>query len=88
MEAACAATRPQKAPSLDGMPPDVLRLPEVQLHLLPILKEVYATGHPPIEFLRDKVIHIPKKGDLTDRDNYRGVVGFSQPTRVKPSCQF
>jgi exonuclease III len=77
VEAAAKATPLRKACGADGVPPDVLRLPSVQRHLLPILQAVYRTGAPPAEFLRNKIIPLPKSGDTTRYANYRGITLMS-----------
>lgn len=41
--------------------------------MLPILNATYATCKPPSEFLLNKIIVLPKKGDLTTYDAYRDI---------------
>ena len=77
VEAAAKATPLRKACGDDGVPPEVLRLPHVQRLLLPILQQIYRTGMPPTEFLRNKVIPLPKSGDTTRFANYRGITLMS-----------
>ena len=57
----------------DEISPDVLRLEELHEILLPILNGTYLSHSPPAEFLRNKIIYLPKKGDLSLRKSYRGI---------------
>ena len=43
----------------------------------PILNEVLITKSPPAEFLKNKIIALPKKGDMSSFDNYRGITLMS-----------
>ena len=76
MEEVLAASRQLKkgkACGTDGIPPEVLRDPELLCLLHPILNSVFITCQPPSEFLLNRIIALPKKGDLSQYGSYRGI---------------
>ena len=70
---AAKALRPRKACGLDTIPAEVLRLPELHPFLLAIFNAIYTSGTPPAAFLQHVLVPVPKKGDLSQYDNYRGI---------------
>ena len=62
-----------KACSPDGRYSKVLRDPELLLLLHPILNSVFSTCQPPSEFLLNRIVALPKKGDLSQHGSYRGI---------------
>ena len=62
-----------KACGTDGVPPDVLHDPHILSLLHPILNMTYTTCQPPSEFLLNRIVAIPKKGDLSLYSSYRGI---------------
>jgi hypothetical protein len=73
LEAAAKQMKQGKACGVDGIPSEIFRIPEILQQLLPILNATYTTHNPPSEFLLNKIIVLPKKGDLTTYDAYRGI---------------
>ena len=57
-----------KAPGLDGLPPEFLKLPKVKSSLLN-----FCNGKRPKEWGSSGLTPIPKKGDLKKTDNYRAI---------------
>ena len=70
---ASKAMKTGKASGVDGIPPEVLRDPDMLKLLHPILNQVYNTCQAPKEFLLNRVIVLPKKGDLSQYGSYRGI---------------
>ena len=50
-----------------------MRDPELLRLLHPILNSVYNTCQPPAEFLLNRIVALPKKGDLSQYGSYRGI---------------
>ena len=50
--------------------------------LCEIINEIWEKEDPPIEWQRGTIVIIPKKGDLTNCDNYRGITLLSVPGKV------
>jgi hypothetical protein len=66
-----------KACGKDGIPPEVLQLEEVQKILLTYCNKCLSTGSAPDQWLKQLIIPVPKKGDLTKCTNYRGIALMS-----------
>src|SRR6188508_2060418 len=62
-----------RACGVDGIPPEILRDPELLRLLHPILNTVYNTCQPPDEFLLNRIVALPKKGGLSQYGSYRGI---------------
>lgn len=75
-----------KAPGNDGIPAELLKLliedtphgKRCDLSLMGqafihLLRRVWEEEHIPLQWLESQVISIPKKGDMTDPGNYRGI---------------
>ena len=61
-----------KAPGLDGLPVEFWKLPKVKKSLKMFCNNTY-NGNRPKEWGVSGLTPIPKKGDLTKTDNYRGI---------------
>ena len=61
-----------KAPGLDGIPIEVWQLPKLRKDLLKFCNKTYLGNRPP-EWGISGIVPIPKKGDLTNPENYRGI---------------
>jgi hypothetical protein len=71
-----------KACGTDGIPPEVLRDPELLRLVHPILNSVFTTCQPPSEFLLNRIVALPKKGDLSQYGSYRGISLMSCTTKL------
>jgi len=58
-----------KACGKDGIPPEVLQLEVVQKFLLIYCNKCLSTGSAPDQWLKQLIIPVPKKGDLTQCTN-------------------
>ena len=61
-----------KAPGLDGIPIEVWQLPKLRKDLLKFCNKTYL-GNRPLKWGISDIVPIPKKGDLTIPENYRGI---------------
>ena len=61
-----------KAPGLDDLPLNLWKLPKLKNILLEYCNITF-NGHRPSEWGISGIVPIPKKGDLTITDNYRGI---------------
>ena len=61
-----------KAPGLDGIPIEVWQLPKLRKDLLKFCNKTYL-GNRPLKWGISGIVPIPKKGDLTIPENYRGI---------------
>ena len=73
IKTAASQLKSGRASGMDRIPPDILKIPEILQFLLPIIHDVHTLGKPPKEFVTNKLIILPKKGDLTKRGSYRGM---------------
>ena len=62
-----------KSPGLDHIPPVVWKLPSLQVDLLGFCNESLINSIIPEAWKTAAIIPIPKKGDLSKPDNYRGI---------------
>jgi Reverse transcriptase (RNA-dependent DNA polymerase) len=62
-----------KACGKDGIPSEVLQLEVGQMFLLTCCNKCLSTGSAPDQWLKQSIIAVPKKGDLTQCTNYRGI---------------
>jgi len=74
-----------KAPGLDGLPPEFWKLPKVKKHLHSFCNASFK-GNRPKEWGLLGIIPIPKKGDLTVTDNYRGISLTQIASKVYNRC--
>ena len=72
VEAAVRQMKNGKAPGLDGLPPEFWKLPKVKKSLLSFCNKTYS-GNRPKEWGLSGITPIPKKGNLTITDNYKGI---------------
>jgi sorting nexin-29 len=70
-----------KSPGIDGLPNELLRLEELSGYLLVILNKMLVEG-PLIEHKSSLIIPIPKKGDLSDPANWRGICLMPHITKL------
>ena len=82
IEASAAKLKNGKASGKDGMPPELLKIDEVQEKLLPLLNEIYNMESPPGQWLKSLIIPIHKKGDTSDPENYRGIALMSPTAKL------
>ena len=61
-----------KAPGLDNIPIEVWRLPKLKKYLTRFCNATLEGNRPP-EWGLSGIVPVPKKGDLTIPDNYRGI---------------
>ena len=62
-----------KSPGIDGIPNEVLKLPEMRGPLLQCCNTLLSEGKLPSSLLTSLLIVQPKKGDLSQATNYRGI---------------
>ena len=62
-----------KSPGLDNIPPSVWKLPQLREDLLHFCNGALMDGEMPQAWSTASIIPIPKKGDLTNPNNYRGI---------------
>ena len=82
LDSAVKALRAGRAPGLDQVTAESLKFPELHEELLEVLNSVYLSGRVPPEWHLSALIPIPKKGDLSLRNNYRGIVLMSIPAKL------
>ena len=82
LDSAVKALRAGRAPGLDQVTAESLKLPELHEELLEVLNSVYLSDRVPPEWHLSALIPIPKKGDLSLRNNYRGIVLMSIPAKL------
>ena len=75
--AAAKQLKPRKACGVDQIPSEVFKDPAMLRMLLPIFNEIYESKKVPKEWLTNKLIVLPKKGDLSKRGSYRGITLMS-----------
>ena len=62
-----------KAPGIDGMINEILKINDFHPILLDIINQAYVSKKVPLEWLMSVLIPVFKKGDSTDPNNYRGI---------------
>ena len=65
--------RNKKCPGLDGIPPQLLKLADIQDIILPILYQALDNGHTPHQWRHSGLLPFFKKGDRSCFANYRGI---------------
>jgi hypothetical protein len=72
-----------KAAGLDNINPEVLKVdPEITVEMLyPLLKKIRKKKTPE-EWEEGLIIKIPKKGDLSNYNNWRGITLLSIPSKI------
>ena len=74
-----------KAPGLDGLPAEFWKLPKVKKLLCTFCNDTYK-GNRPKEWGLSGITPVPKKGDLTITDNYRGISLTQVASKVYNRC--
>ena len=82
LDSAVKALKVGRAPGLDQVTAESLKMPELHEELLQLLNDVYLSGTVPPEWHLSALIPIPKKGDLSLRTNYRGIALMSIPAKL------
>ena len=85
IDAAARQMKNGKAPGLDGLPPEFWKLPKVKKSLLSFCNKTYS-GNRPKEWGLSGITPIPKKGDLTITDNYRGISLTQVASKIYNRC--
>jgi len=62
-----------KAAGLDGIQVELIKLRGIAEELTPMLNAIYVSGNAPEAFCRAAIVPIPKKGDLSQLGNWRGI---------------
>lgn len=73
-----------KAGGMDNIPPEVLKADAQQSAdlLLPIFRKIWEKEQMPDEWKKGLLIKLPKKGDLANCENWRGIMLLSVPSKV------
>ena len=58
----------------DGIPPEVMKRIDVDDIILDFCNTALCDGDIPEQWKYSNIVPVPKKGDLTKADNYRGVL--------------
>ena len=85
IDAAVRQMKNGKAPGLDGLPPEFWKLPKVKKSLRTFCNNTYS-GNRPKEWGLSGITPIPKKGDLTITDNYRGISLTQVASKIYNRC--
>ena len=72
-----------KAAGLDGIQAELIKLPDIAEELTPMLNAIYVIGNAPEAFRRVAIVPIPKKRDLSQLGNWRGI---SLMSKIIQSC--
>lgn len=73
-----------KSPGIDNISPELLKIDvdtSAQL-LAPIINQFWCSEQLPEEIAEGVIVNLPKKGDLTDRKNWRGITLLSMVNKV------
>jgi len=62
-----------KAVGLDDVSTEFLKIPGILEYIVPLVNKVLSSGVAFEEWTKNIIIPIPKKGDLSDYNNYRGI---------------
>ena len=73
-----------KAAEPDGIPSEALRMnPETSANLMiPLLEKVWIEGKVLTDYKKGYLFKLPKKGDLSQCKNCRGIMLLSTPSKV------
>ena len=82
LELAVKVLKTGHAPGLDQVTAESLKLPVLHEELLEVLNVVYLSGAVPQEWHLSALIPIPKRGDWSMRNNYRGIALMSIPVKL------
>ena len=73
LTSAIRSTSSGKATGLDNIPAEVCKSGALLEHLLNVCNKVFNSGEAPNIWRKAAILPIPKKWDLTNRQNYRGI---------------
>ena len=81
---AIGKTKSGKAPGPDNIPPEVLKADAVVTAdiLLDLFQEAWDKKEVPQEWRKGYIIKLPKKGDLSECKNWRGIQLLSLPSKI------
>ena len=82
IQTALKTLRNGKACGQDGIPPEILKIPGIVGLLKDILNRAYDTGAVPDLWKLQLLVPVPKKGDLSQCDNYRGIALMSLAAKL------
>ena len=82
LKSVIAQLRPNKAPGSDNIPAEVLQYTNLHGVILTIMNLAFSTQTVPKLWLQHILIPVPKKGDLSKCDNYRGIALMSVLAKV------
>jgi len=82
IEQALAQTSGNRATGLDKIAAEMLKLPGLLDTLTDVMNEVYHTGTAPVEWRRTQYAPIPKKGDRSKIENWRGIALMSSGAKL------
>lgn len=73
-----------KASGPDGIPPEALKAdPKTSAEMLqPLLRKIWEQEQVPLDWKRGHLVKLPKKGDLSQCGNWRGIMLLSVPSKV------
>jgi hypothetical protein len=74
----------RKAPGLDNITPEVLKVDvETSIDLLyPMFVKIWVEEKLPADWKKGMIVKLPKKGDTTNCSNWRGITLLSVPSKV------
>ena len=81
---AIKSLKPGKAAGPDGIPPEALKA-DIQTStdmLHPLLKKIWENERVPEDWKKGHLVKLPKKGDLSSCNNWRGIMLLSIPGKV------
>lgn len=81
---AIKALKNNKSPGLDNIPPELLLADPMTSSklLLPLMEGFWSSNYLPDSLLEGVIIKIPKKGDLSERSNWRGITLLNMLLKV------
>ena len=73
-----------KAAGIDNIPPEILKEDmEMTIEILqPLFAKIWKTKSIPEDWKRGLLVKIPKNGDITNCNNWRGITLLSVPSKV------
>uniref|UniRef100_A0A8D9ACT3 Craniofacial development protein 2 n=2 Tax=Cacopsylla melanoneura TaxID=428564 RepID=A0A8D9ACT3_9HEMI len=73
-----------KAPGIDNLPPEIFKQhPSITADILhTIFKQIWETDQIPLDWKKGLLVKLPKKGDLTECKNWRGITLLSIPSKI------
>ena len=73
LSAALSASKSYATPGRDGIPVELLKRPCLAPLLLEMFNDILCQEESPNEFKQSVILPLPKRGSLSDLDNYRGI---------------